>query len=190
MRPPCLVDPQNNREGDSKFLRCSLNFEGTHSIMEPVEYSSISLSSKIELWVRIWEYGWKSGTVICNDFQKSFLKLLLVPETEKNSKVKQLAKTVWFGPQLKHEPLCLWTTTDFEGRWRLQTSLGEISCTLPHSQPLDKDVPWPQALFPSCLLRVMWSKESLKVVDAKFVLLLSLKFRLICFCCGLSGFKK
>ena len=33
----------SNREGEAKFLRCSLYYEGAFSIMEPAEFSSISL---------------------------------------------------------------------------------------------------------------------------------------------------
>ena len=33
----------DKREGEAKFLRCSLYYEGAFSIMEPAEFSSISL---------------------------------------------------------------------------------------------------------------------------------------------------
>ena len=32
-----------NREGEAKFLRCLLYYEGAFSIMEPADFSSISL---------------------------------------------------------------------------------------------------------------------------------------------------
>ena len=36
------VDVSTYREGEAKFLRCSLYYEGAFSIMEPAEYSRIS----------------------------------------------------------------------------------------------------------------------------------------------------
>ena len=38
---PPLVG-EDNREGEAKFLRCSLYYEGAFSIMEPAEFSRIS----------------------------------------------------------------------------------------------------------------------------------------------------
>ena len=42
-----------NREGEAKFLRCSLYYEGAFSIMEPAEFSRISFYSKIDFGARI-----------------------------------------------------------------------------------------------------------------------------------------
>ena len=43
------------REGEAKFLRCSLNYEGAYSIMEPAEFCIVELSLGLEneLWIKI-----------------------------------------------------------------------------------------------------------------------------------------
>ena len=41
------------REGEAKFLCCSLYNEGAFSIMEPAKFSRISFESKIDFGVRI-----------------------------------------------------------------------------------------------------------------------------------------
>ena len=41
------------REGEAKFLHCSLYYEGAFSVLEPAEFSGISLLSKIEFRARI-----------------------------------------------------------------------------------------------------------------------------------------